>query len=87
MIESGLVKFWTSFEAWKMILKLLQTFCEKNGNVANSETFGLVLAKYLGNTLRYEAVAENGDKNKFIMKEFRFLQVYRLKFIFPENSC
>ena len=86
-IESGLVKFWASFRHWKMILNILQTFCEKNENVANSVTFGLFWVKYLENTFRDEAVAKNRDKNKFITKEIRFLQVYRLKMIFRKNSA
>ena len=38
-------------------------------NVGNSETLGKLLAKYLENTFRDEAMAENGDKNGFITKE------------------
>ena len=75
VFESGWMKFWTCFKPWKWFLQHIQTRCKKNENVGNSVTFGLFLAKYLENTLRDEAVAENGDKNKLITKEIRFLWV------------
>jgi hypothetical protein len=43
--------------------------------VGNSVTWGYFLAKYLENTLRDEAMAENGDKNELITKEIWFSEV------------